>query len=566
MSAISEEIFLWSAVFLVFFIGFFVVYKDSKSRLNRSFFLFTLAVIVWMISAHFEDGASDLITRIYLLNLDFSSAAFAIFSLLLLCLDMIRARIAGLALFRIFIFVIPSVVGVIIFSTDYIISGYELSEFGILVPIYGAIGYLYDAMISLVALSGLGLILWKYNDVGPDDRMRYAYFMIGLLLSVLTALVTNIVIADYVERGAYYGIYSSLGIYSMLFIVVFPGYAIIRHRLFNIRIISAEILSFLMLLIMFVQIFFSENTFQIFARALLFFVFFILVVMLIRSIENEVERKEELQLISDSLASANERLRRLDNAKSEFISIASHQLRTPLTAIKGYVSLVLEGSYGKVSPEVGDVLEKVYAVQGQLTQLVEDLLNVSRIEAGRIRYQYAPARLEMIITDLVDMFSIAARDKGTVLKIHLSKKPLPQLIIDAGKIRETISNMIDNAIKYTPQGGEVRVLLENDSLREMARIIVEDSGIGISQEDIGRLFDKFVRSKETTKMVTSGTGLGLYVGKNFVEAHGGRIWAESEGQGKGSRFIIELPFSNPNVGKTEMETFKKSYASKEQGS
>jgi signal transduction histidine kinase len=281
--------------------------------------------------------------------------------------------------------------------------------------------------------------------------------------------------------------------------------------------------------------------------------------MLIHSVENEVARKEELQMISDSLASANERLRRLDNAKSEFISIASHQLRTPITAIKGYVSLVLEGSYGKVNAEVQDVLEKVYRVQTQLSQLVEDLLNVSRIEAGRIQYQYAPTRLEMIITDLVDMFSIADRDKGIALRMHLSKKALPELTIDANKIKETISNLIDNAVKYTPQGGEVKVILEGDEERRVARVIVEDNGVGISSEDKVRLFEKFVRSKETTQMVTSGTGLGLYVGKSFVEAHGGKIWAESEGSGKGARFIVELPYEHSETGSGEVATFGKSY-------
>ncbi len=562
MLLIPESIFLWGTVFLVFFIGAFVVYKDPKQYLNKSFFLFTLAVIIWIIAVYFEDNVSNPITRIYLLNLDFSAGAFLVFSLLLLCLDMVQSDLVRRPLARVLIFVIPVILSVLIFSSDFIISGYEFSKFGILVPMYGSFGFLYDVIVAIVALAGLGIVLWKYNDVGSADKTRYAYFMVGLLLSILTALVTNVILGDYIQNSPYYSIYSRFGIYGMLFIVLFPGYAIIRHKLFNIRVIAAETLSFLMLLIMFVQIFFSENMFQIFARALLFLVFFILVVMLIRSIENEVERKEELQMISDSLASANERLRRLDNAKSEFISIASHQLRTPLTAIKGYVSLILEGSYGKVSAEVEDVLEKVYGVQGQLAQLVEDLLNVSRIESGRIQYQYAPVRLEMIITDLVDMFSITAKDKGIALRMHLSKKALPQLTIDAGKIKETISNLIDNAVKYTPQGGEVRIFLEGDEERHVARVTVEDTGVGILPEDKDRLFEKFVRSKETAKMVTSGTGLGLYVGKNFVEAHGGRIWAESEGQGQGARFIVELPYEYSAAGRDEVATFGKSYEGK----
>ncbi|OGI13930.1 MAG: hypothetical protein A2878_01225 [Candidatus Moranbacteria bacterium RIFCSPHIGHO2_01_FULL_54_31] len=264
----------------------------------------------------------------------------------------------------------------------------------------------------------------------------------------------------------------------------------------------------------------------------------------IRSVKVEIERKEELQKLSDSLAIANERLKELDTTKSEFISIASHQLRTPLTAIKGYISLLLEGSYGKVPAKIQDVLDKVYTVNSRLVHLVEDLLNVSRIEAGRIQYSFALTQLEPLVAEVVDMFKPAAKQKKLSLTMRLPEKPLPQLTIDPNKIKEVVSNLIDNALKYTKEGG-VTVSLEGTP--SVARIIVTDTGIGIHPEDQKNLFEKFLRSKETTKMVVSGAGLGLYVGKSFIAAHGGRIWAESAGPDKGSRFIIELPLINPNI-------------------
>ncbi|MEK9151360.1 MAG: HAMP domain-containing sensor histidine kinase, partial [Patescibacteria group bacterium] len=187
----------------------------------------------------------------------------------------------------------------------------------------------------------------------------------------------------------------------------------------------------------------------------------------------------------------------------------------------------------------------------RLVHLVEDLLNVSRIEAGRIQYNFEPTQLEPLIAELVDMFTPTAKNKGLTLKMQLPKKPLPKLTVDPNKIKEVVSNLIDNSLKYTKEGGTTVTL---EQAGDQARIIVSDTGIGIKPEDIGKLFEKFIRTKETTKMVSSGTGLGLFVGRNFIAAHGGTIRAESpcppmegDGGGKGSRFIIELPLVNSKI-------------------
>jgi signal transduction histidine kinase len=409
---------------------------------------------------------------------------------------------------------------------------------------FGSLGTLYDILIAGAVLIGVVLVFWNYRKVNAEEKTRYIYLLIGMLLSITIALITNVLITGYIENSPEYEFYVRLGVFGSVFMALFPGYAIIKHRLFNIKVIATEILSISILLTLFVQIFLSENLSQIILRGVIFGVVLVFVVMLVNSVEAEVRRKEELQKISDALSIANERLKELDMTKSEFISIASHQLRTPLTAIKGYISLILEGSYGQVPDVIQDVLEKVYTVNSRLVHLVEDLLNVSRIEAGRIQYSFAKAQLEPLIAELVEMFLPTAKGKNLSLAMQLPEKPLPQLTIDPNKIKEVLSNLIDNALKYTKEGG-VTVSLEGTP--KVARIIVSDTGIGIHPEDKKNLFEKFLRSKETTKMVVSGAGLGLYVGKSFIEAHGGKIWAESDGAGKGSRFIIELPLVNPNI-------------------
>ncbi len=265
-----------------------------------------------------------------------------------------------------------------------------------------------------------------------------------------------------------------------------------------------------------------------------------------QKMEKEVKRATEelsinnkrLQMMADRMAVANDQLRKLDNAKSEFISIASHQLRTPLTAIKGFISLLLEGSYGEISKDVRETLNKVYLSNERLIGLVEDLLNISRIESGRIEYKFEKIKLEDVCQEIMDTFVIRAKEKHLKIELKLPENPLPKILTDKKKIREVISNLVDNALKYTPKGWVKVTLLQ---VADKVQIRVSDTGIGIPAEEIPHLFAKFSRGKDISRINTGGTGLGLYVGKKMVESLHGKIWVESKGVNLGSVFIIEIP-------------------------
>ncbi|MEI9966816.1 MAG: HAMP domain-containing sensor histidine kinase [Candidatus Moraniibacteriota bacterium] len=332
--------------------------------------------------------------------------------------------------------------------------------------------------------------------------------------------------------------------------VAFLAYSIVKYQILDIKTLAVQVLVAAITILVGAQFFFVRTPLNRSLTLLTLVCILVFGYMLIQSVKREIQRKEELQKMADSLARANERLKDLDNTKSEFISIASHQLRTPLTAIKGYISLLLEGSYGKVPPNIQDVMNKLYSVNDRLIQLVEDLLNVSRIEAGRIQYNFEETQLEPLVADLIDGFKVAAKDKKLTLKLELPEHGLPKLLVDPNKLKEVLSNLIDNAIKYTKEGS-VAILLQQSG--PAIRIQVQDTGIGMAPENKAHLFEKFVRSKETSRMVVGGAGLGLFVGKSFVQAMGGRIWAESEGPGKGSTFIVELPLVNTTskAGKIE---------------
>ncbi len=269
--------------------------------------------------------------------------------------------------------------------------------------------------------------------------------------------------------------------------------------------------------------------------------------LVVQRVKEEIAVKEKIQTLANTvtetnlqLAKTNEKLRILDQRKSEFVSIASHQLRTPITAMKGYASMLLENSYGKLSDEQKAPIEKIFISSERLAEMISDFLNISKIEQGTMTYTNTSVDVGSMIMDLTEEFQKKAEAKGLTLAFSLSPDGPFIVSVDDGKIRQCFSNIIDNAIKYTREGG-ITISLEKVASRHAVICLIKDTGIGLSQEDIHHLFGKFTRGSEGQKENTAGSGLGLYVAKQMIEAMQGKIWIDSEGPGKGSTFSIELP-------------------------
>jgi signal transduction histidine kinase len=199
--------------------------------------------------------------------------------------------------------------------------------------------------------------------------------------------------------------------------------------------------------------------------------------------------------------------------------------------------MILEGIYGEVSEKVKKVLENIYLANERLIKLVNSFLNVSKIELGKLELELERADIVEIVESVVKEMEIAAREKNLYLKFEKPKE-VPKILIDKEKIREIILNLVDNAIKYTQEGGvEVKLQILNNRLQ----IVVADTGEGLTKEEREKLFESFSRGSAGQKYWVEGAGIGLYVAKKIVELHQGKIWVESEGKGKGSKFYVELP-------------------------
>lgn len=398
----------------------------------------------------------------------------------------------------------------------------------------------YYTLLGILAIIWiLILLIRKYRVATLELRKQIVLMGLGIELFLSTFFIF-IFLASYLTQIGLLAD-SRLEWYGLLGMVIFMVYIsilIVRFKAFNVKLLGAQVLVVGLVIIIGSELFFAENTTNQILILVSLAIATVFGYMLIKSIKMEVQRKEELQEMSNRLSTANDQLRKLDNAKSEFISIASHQLRTPLTAIKGFISLILEGSYGNISGEIEGVLNKVYLSNERLIDLVEDLLNLSRIESGRMEYKFEKTNLGEVCQEIYDTFLLRAKEKNLNLELILAENSNMEAMVDRNKIREVISNLVDNGLKYTLKGG---VKIKLTDMGESMRVAIIDTGIGVPAEEIPYLFSKFSRGKDISRLNTGGTGLGLHVGKKMIEAIGGKIGVASEGANRGSTFLIEVP-------------------------
>jgi len=328
---------------------------------------------------------------------------------------------------------------------------------------------------------------------------------------------------------------------QLTIIIAMPliGFAILRYKLFGLRAVWAQFLAFILSSFALIQLILSESRQEYVLNSFLLAFVLVIGAYLVRSVRKELEVRGKVEKLAEDLKKANARLQEIDLQKSEFVSIASHQLKSPLTAIKGYASMLLEGSFGEISPKVKNAADRIFKSSGLMVNVVEDFLNISRVEQGRMQYEMIPIDLTIAVRTVLSELGSTISASGLTVEANIPDTPI-MVMADAGKIRQVILNLADNAIKYTPKGS-VHITLEQKEKK--AVFSVRDSGIGISKDFVSRLFGKFNRSEQGRRIDANGSGIGLYLAREILKAHKGRIWAESEGEGKGSTFFVELPIA-----------------------
>jgi signal transduction histidine kinase len=369
-----------------------------------------------------------------------------------------------------------------------------------------------------LVIAGLFLLVKKLLRARDLERIQFIFILVGAAVTFLLLITFNLVLPIVFQNVT---LIPLAAVFFFPFIA-FTTYAIMKYHLLSVKVISAEIFAFLLTITTFSEIIFSQNLEQILFRVGEFILVLIFSLFLIQSVQREVEQREQL---AD-----------LGRFKSELLSLASHQMRSPLAAMKGFITLIMDGSYGEVSDKVKETLGKVKDSADELIDLINVLLDVRKVEEGRMEYSFEKTDIVPLVNETVAALMPLAQAKNLALASDIGTASV-FVNIDRVKFKQVIQNLIDNAIKYTPSGF-VKISLKTDGARVL--VVVNDSGLGIPASLLPFLFEEFIRDERVKKEIR-GTGLGLYIARKIAEAHGGTLTAISPGEGKGSTFTVSIP-------------------------
>ncbi len=383
----------------------------------------------------------------------------------------------------------------------------------------------YKIILSIAVILFIIIVGIKTYIEGNKPKRK----QIVIVGSALVLFFSIFSITEYISSQT--GIYE-INLYSLFILPLFLTliiYAITNLEIFRVRFIATQILVYVMLILIGSQFFFLQNTTDKILTVVTFILSLIFTALLIQSTGQETRNRKQIEDLAQKLESANEGLTELDAKKNEFMSFATHQLRSPLTSIKWGLSSLKE-EYSE------ETTNHLLATTDDLIGTVNDLLDISKIEQGGLVMKNEEFDLHDFVGRLVEEFRMSAEQKG--LKISFEGDNVACFVeADQNKLRQVFVNLIDNAIKYTKEGN-IKVTFKRIGTK--AEIKVEDTGPGIAPEELKNLFDKFLRGA-AGKASEGGSGLGLYLAKKIVENHKGQIFASSTGLGKGSAFVVQLP-------------------------
>ena len=507
--------------------SFIIFRSDTKSKMNRYWFVSCISFALWGFSLYYVTSTSSYDAALgwqYVLDIAaiFMPALYFLFLSEFLKYNNHKLRILAI--------VIASIFSLVSLLPSFKSSMDTLDGFFWVHP--GPLYITFPIYFAAYAIICLALLIRSYIKSEPKTILR------GQIKNMLLGGIAGYLggLTDFFPQ--IFKVYP-FGNYLVIFYIVFMVYGVLRYKLLSTKIISAQLFSTALVLTFLFMLLRSNQLSDWIINFGLFILVIFFSLLLVNSVGNEVKAREKVELLAKELEATNERLKELDQQKSEFVSLASHQLRGPLTALKGYASLILEGDFGEVSDQVKEAVDKIFKSASALAVLVGDYLDVSRIEQGRMQYDFSTFDFKELTKTVVEELKPVSNKAGLNVTFDFNVNDTYIIKADQGKIKQVISNLLDNSIKYTPKGW-IKVELTKKNPGNLIELSIQDTGVGIKPEVLPRLFEKFTRAPDASKTNIMGTGLGLYVAKKMIEAHNGKVWAESEGAGKGSTFRIEL--------------------------
>ncbi len=518
-----------------FVLGFTIYFNNKKSITNKTFLIFSIITAFWGIINYFSYQFSNSQLTLWFIRLIMFFAIFQAFFLYRLFL-VFPEKEYKFSKRHNFILLPVVLFTAIITLTPLVFSGITgIATVGQVAIVKKGLGLIFFGVIGIgLVARAIYKLIKKIISSDKENRKSYLMLLYGVLITFALIIFFNLILATVFSNPRFI----PLGALFTFPFVVFSAYAIFKYKLFNIKIAAVSLLVFVLAIITFFEIIFANSLILVTFRLSTFILILVAGVYLIKGVIREVEQREKIEKLAKELGEANEKLKELDQLKSEFLSLATHQIRAPLTAIKGYSSMLLEEDFGVLPQKASDSVGTIMKSCQNLINIVEDFLNISRIEQGQMVYEKSIFDVGKLAREVASELKPNIQDAGLSLEIEIPGNLEAKVNADRDKIKQVIGNIIDNAIKYTPKGG-IKISVSAD--KSLVKIAIKDSGVGIDMSEVDKLFVKFSRAKDANKTNVVGTGLGLYIAKKMVEDLHGNIKVESDGAGKGSTFTIELP-------------------------
>ncbi len=511
-----------------FVLGFVVYFSNKKSITNKTFLLFSIITALWGVVNYFSYKFTDYNTSLWLFRFLLFFAVFQAFYLYRLLMVFPNENYSFSSKHKEFL--IPLVILTSILTlTPYVFPGIMgrpvVGEVAVAEKRPGLVIFAFVA-VGLVIKALYILIIKIRNSKSASERKTFSVILAGLVVMFVLIIFFNLILATVFSNPRFI----PLGALFTFPFVIFTTYAILHHRLFNIKVAATAILVFLLSIVLFLEIIFSDTITLIIFRSSVFLLVLIFGINLIRSVLREVEQKEEL-------AKLNIDLENLLTQRESLMHLITHKVKGSFTHSKYIFSGILDGTFGDINEEVKRRAQQGLESDDTGIKTIDLVLNAANLQKGTVKYEMTVVDFKEIILKILADKKNQAEAKGLVMESSM-ENGVYNVLGDIFWLKEAINNLVDNSINYT-KTGKITVLLQDGNGK--IKFSIKDTGIGITEEDKKNLFTEGGRGKDSVKTNVDSTGYGLYSVKLIIEAHKGKIWAESEGRDKGSTFFVELP-------------------------
>lgn len=520
-------------------LGAVVYFSDSKNSSNRIFLLFCITSIVWSILNYAFYQTTDPDTAFWIIRSVIAVAAWFVFTLYLFLITFPLQKIPLKKTTQLTLIFLTLGISAINMSPLVFNRIGALAQDGSIATIVNGPGIiLFGVFVVFCVVGGIFKFILKFAKSEKRARQPMRIILVGIITTFAFLLTFNFILPAFFDNPDFLK-------FGALFIFPFilsASIALLRYKFLNTKAVAIALLTGFLATVISGEIIFSRETHIIIFKVSEFFLVLSFGILLIKAVTREVEQREEIQQLADNLKSANEKLKELDVLKSQFLSMASHDLRAPLTVIRNFVSLLLEGAYGKLADAGQEGLKQVFDRATDMAKSVETYLDVSRIEQGKMKYDFINIEVLPLIKNSITSFEPTITKKGLKLTTSFDESLNGvKAKIDVSKMNEILNNLIDNTIKYTPEG---EIWFTVKKVGNMVRVSIKDTGVGMTEDTLKHLFQLFRPGENSKRVNPASTGVGLYITKSHVLAHNGTVTATSEGAGRGSTFTLEIPLLN----------------------